>query len=647
MDQIAGIDARPYHARLMGFNSGTARVHPSFPRGGACFLLPVAAILACYAVVMTAGFVWDDYDLIVSSSLVTQHDPPSAHFGRPFSTDGLVEARSFYRPLVTLSYAFDHWVWGNWAGGYHLTNLLLHVICTLLLIAACLRAGATRPVACLLATLFALSPRLSESVAWISGRTDIAAGIGVLAAFMLFETGQRAWWRRCLAGVVLLAGLMCKEAALSGAVGISLYAWFRSSKPRSLRRTGLELLPILASVAAYALLRNRVLANQTDNGLVPERDAMAVLVLATDAVARYAGMLLDPWQPRLQIGNSARPQVVMSLLGIAAIITTFAVIWSQRRRISAIQWFGLGMGLTAVVLVSHLIRFHVNIIAADRFLYLPIAALAIALAGPIDRLWQSHHRAVTIGLLALVGSFGVSSALRARVWSNEMVLWNEAVAQALPDEILPGVELSMALMRRGRYAEALKHLDSLPLDSKRMYAVNLATCLDKLGNRAVAIKTLQSALREYPSRTSARINLMLLHTRAQHFQLARTMAATLDLDLKGRPDIHALVERVTLATTELQEMPPASPDDPVALKGRRAAAFDRLGALPEAQALWSAVALDPRADDELRLRGASYVVLFGDDHLARRMLADLAEGSLARTQLPALWALLEARFDDG
>ena len=35
-----------------------------------------------------------------------------------------------YRPLQTLSLAIDHSIWGQWATGYHLTSLLLHVACS-------------------------------------------------------------------------------------------------------------------------------------------------------------------------------------------------------------------------------------------------------------------------------------------------------------------------------------------------------------------------------------------------------------------------------------------------------------------------------------------------------------------------------------
>jgi hypothetical protein len=71
-----------------------------------------------------------------------------------------------------------------------------------------------------------------------------------------------------------------------------------------------------------------------------------------------------------------------------------------------------------------------------------------------------------------------------------------------------------------------------------------------------------------------------------------------------------------------------------------------LGAVPEAQARWTVVALDAQASPDLRLQGATFVALHGRAAEARSILAALAvQGALA-DKLPTLHAALEARFEE-
>jgi tetratricopeptide (TPR) repeat protein len=615
----------------------------------AWYAIPVVAILASYAIVLTGGFVWDDYYLIVNSPLVSGGASLVKHFSQPFSNNPLVEARSFYRPLTTLSYALDHRLWASWAGGFHLTNLLLHTAFALLLVAACRRAGASRPLASLLATLFALSPRLSESVAWISGRTDIAAGIGALAALLLYQSGPGAWARRFLAGLALLLGLLCKEVALVGAVALIPLIWLQAKRPPRLLRLAVELLPIGMAIVTYALLRSWAMGTSHDEVLAPYREATQVLLLASNAVARYTWMVLDPFQPNLQIGDVLAPSLLLSGIGTALLIGAAFVLWRWRGRLAAHPWIGVAivLGATSMGLVSHLVYLNLNVVAADRFLYLPLAALAIGLAGVGERLWQRHRTRALLGAAVLISVFGLTTADRARTWAAELQLWRQAVAKSSPEQALPRIELGAALMRRGRFNEALADLNQVPKSRKALAAVNIAICLDKLGHRAAAIKTVEALLSLEPRRASAHMNLMLLYARDRRFEAARSVGQQMLTDFADRIDIPPLVAGINQAISELERLPAGAANDPIEQRVRRASLYDQLGALPEAQSLWRAIAFDPGADPRLRLRGAAYVALFGHPDLARETLGQLSNEAFATAEMPALRAAFESRFDDG
>ena len=124
----------------------------------------------------------------------------------------------FYRPLTVLTFALDYQIWGMNPVGYHLTNLLLHLLCTFLTWRLARRLFSSPRMAFVAATLFAIHPIHTEAVIWISGRFDLTVCAAVLASVLCYlnwrerEEASRAWGAGCLACFVV--GLGCKETAL-------------------------------------------------------------------------------------------------------------------------------------------------------------------------------------------------------------------------------------------------------------------------------------------------------------------------------------------------------------------------------------------------------------------------------------------------
>jgi hypothetical protein len=140
----------------------------------------------------------------------------------------------YYRPLIGVSYLFDKHVWFLDTRLMHLDNLLFHLANALLVF--CLayqlmprddRQKSMLPLAASL--LFGLHPLTVESVAWISGRTDIMAGTFVLLSttFLLRFRGTGKKRNLVLALVVLIPGLLIKETPLAFLLGalFILTAW--------------------------------------------------------------------------------------------------------------------------------------------------------------------------------------------------------------------------------------------------------------------------------------------------------------------------------------------------------------------------------------------------------------------------------------
>src|SRR5262249_55527888 len=75
---------------------------------------------------------------------------------------------SNWHPLTWISLMADSQLYGQWAGGFHLTNLLLHMANAVLLLAVMFRMTGALWRSAFVAALFAWHPLHVESVAWVA-----------------------------------------------------------------------------------------------------------------------------------------------------------------------------------------------------------------------------------------------------------------------------------------------------------------------------------------------------------------------------------------------------------------------------------------------------------------------------------------------
>ncbi|MBA2744567.1 MAG: hypothetical protein H0U43_09745, partial [Chthoniobacterales bacterium] len=147
---------------------------------------------------------------------------------------------SHYRPMQNISYMFDYFFWNTDAYGFHLTNILLHAGCAVLLYLLLknvigslwfrgaspkersrllLRVPVISLTAFLMALLWAVHPVHSAAIDYISGRADSLAFFFAAAAWLLTFRGraeQRPRWRYALfalAAISALSALLSREIA--------------------------------------------------------------------------------------------------------------------------------------------------------------------------------------------------------------------------------------------------------------------------------------------------------------------------------------------------------------------------------------------------------------------------------------------------
>lgn len=146
-----------------------------------CLLLFILVGLV-YLPAIYNKFVYYDADYILNNSLIQSVKKMPRLLTSFFPTD----YRQTYRPVTALSYMMDYLVWKTNPMGYHITNILLHMLASILCYAFFWHiTGKDIRTTLFSSVLFAIHPLLTESVAWISGRSGILGAVFLFSAFLM------------------------------------------------------------------------------------------------------------------------------------------------------------------------------------------------------------------------------------------------------------------------------------------------------------------------------------------------------------------------------------------------------------------------------------------------------------------------------
>ena len=146
------------------------------------YILLIVATLSVYWQVNQFDFINFDDSMYVTENKNIQSGITLEGFRWAFST----KHTGLWNPLIWLSLMFDYQLHGLNAGGYHLTNLILHLMSTLLLFWLFNRMTGAIWRSAFVAAFFALHPLHVESVAWIAERKDVLSAFFWMLTLCLY-----------------------------------------------------------------------------------------------------------------------------------------------------------------------------------------------------------------------------------------------------------------------------------------------------------------------------------------------------------------------------------------------------------------------------------------------------------------------------
>jgi len=326
-----------------------------------------------------------------------------------------------YLPVAHLSLYFDYTIGGGSSLWAHVHALLVHALAGVVLARLMLQLGVGRVAAHVVAAMFIVHPALCESVAWVSSRKYVLSGLFTFAA--LFQTVRFAHaptvWRAIVLAVLAAAAMFSNATSVVLPIlSVGVVLWSRGPKARWWAPAVL-----FATTIPIALWHQSIAAEQ---GTMVAGDAMQRLAQAPGAFWHYLQTAVWPTQlnvlyPEIDSLAAFRDQWLPGTAAFAvfAVVGVVGWFWRSTRAMAA------GLLAFCVALLPFNTAYPASsIAAADRYLYLAVPGLALAITAATALV---HRRGPWLAAV-LVAPLALLASVRATDFENDATLWRSSLA---------------------------------------------------------------------------------------------------------------------------------------------------------------------------------------------------------------------------
>lgn len=484
--------------------------------------------VAVFSTTLAAGFVYDARLQILTDPFL--HDPRNWW---PVLTFGVLrmDVLDFNRPVHLASLMLDAVVWGKAPFGYHLTSVLLHaanvVLAWTVLRRLCgeshdavrdatgspdrgpeprgVRASSVGPLAAAAAALiFAVHPVVTEAVCEPTFREDLLVAFFTLSGLLLAMgrrpavPGRDAWRAAaCIACGLLAIG--SKESGIAAPAVIGVY-WllFRRGERGWFWPVviGGAKVAVLGFLAARFLLEPEASRIFESRPQYPGGSLAAAMLIELRILALYAQLVVLPMNLCADYGLYSVAHLPLPVAG--ALVVTLVVAAGVAIRVDRRMLLAITLIVVPLLPVSNVIPIYRA--AADRYLYLPMAGVALAAGLLLDAPWLAGRdrwrSRLLIGVIAADILLGFGCMARQKVWADQLALWTDTFRKN-PAAYTAAAGFAEALREAGRLTEAeqaARRAIALSEGRRGDPWATLALILDDQGRATEAFAALDTAI---------------------------------------------------------------------------------------------------------------------------------------------------------
>jgi hypothetical protein len=387
---------------------------------------------------------WDDPAYVTGNKLLDTLNAKNVRTIFSFHKEMQLLTKN-YHPLSTLSLAINHHFSGLDPRPYHVTNILFHILNSILVYFLVFLLAGRRIWAGLLAgLLFALHPMHVESVAWVSERKDVMYAfffIAGLIAYYFYVKKERALYLFLTLALFYLS-VLSKAMAVVFPLALLLMDFYLRRK-WSLRMA-LEKIPFFLISLFYGWLAVKI----QSEGAINEWQTFTLYQRFIHASYGFQSYLQDFFLPfnlsafypypfitdkgQLPLEFNLSPFIFLAILGMAV-----AALFMKHRMARV---FGTGMLFYFVTVLLVLQFLSVGrAITADRYTYIPYIGILFIFGSWMCYLLEQKKMILRLAGFGLAALFAVLSVVfafqthrRAAVWHDDITLWTD-VLDRYPD----------------------------------------------------------------------------------------------------------------------------------------------------------------------------------------------------------------------
>lgn len=378
---------------------------------------------------------WDDEVTVTNNVFIAN---PVKYLSEIFTAsyyNGLGETHNAYRPLATLSLSLDYRIWKLNPVGYHLFNVILHILNCIIIFFILNRLFQNLSLSFISALLFLVHPVNSEAVNYVSNRPVLLMLFFFLAAFysyLLYRQKEKLIFLP-LACILYICSILSKEMGLVFWVFILIYELIFFKQKR-------KIFPLLGfAIISFAYLTLRVtslylpkinLFIQGEQGVSYSRELLLRLLVFAKICLYYLKLFFLPFGLHMEYGAPVVKSILDpgAWLALISLISLAVIIFYLGKKKKEISFGGLWF-IAGLIPVSGLIP--INRAMSEHYLYLASAGFFILISCAALNIWKkaAHFSRPFIfgfGLAILIG-LCILTFSRNRVWQDPLKIYFEII----------------------------------------------------------------------------------------------------------------------------------------------------------------------------------------------------------------------------
>ena len=363
-------------------------------------ILIACAAISVYANSLNSPFLFDDILLVKENPLIRSISNMPVFFETGIFSHNL-DAKPIsnsYRPLQTATYAIDFFLWGKGPMGFHLGNLLFHIINAMLVFLLIKRLTGNISLSFFVSLLFSIHPVNTQCVSYIAGRADLLVTLFALLSFKFYVDYSKA--KRVsllfLSAIFYLFALYSKEIAILVLPLILFLYNFTFNKTERFK-----IRPYLLHISMLAVyLPTRLHAL---NGLTPRSLELSKIDLFPRVLTSLKGLFIDlrilllPYDLHFGrttevehslFGTAQSALTVLGLLIFIYILRSAYTGWDKKKDAGAgIIFFGFSWFFVSMLPLVNIIPLQV--FHSDNWLYLSSIGIYLGAGHIIWHAWRA------------------------------------------------------------------------------------------------------------------------------------------------------------------------------------------------------------------------------------------------------------------